>query len=414
LQNIVDETEWHTYKIVWSEENVSFYVDDQFLFQSFEDLPDEKMRMDIWIDNRVIPINNPTNFLNNNSNYSEMLVDFVEISGLNGPNITRKLTDNILLWDSPNSFPNGESESLFKNYNFDISNNNEALIFITGSAENYGSTFEDDDLKIVLNNFDFGWDSENSFNGSELSGQGKSIVFTSQMNFGENNLQIHTDITPFLRDVIILNSTGGKTLFAKNFNQTLDGEDGLWKTLEFDSNNSNTITILISGTGNAGDALRFELNDTDFGWEGDNSIDGNNLQGIPNTVALTNNLSDGKNFLKIYKRGNPQIYSVAAYGSSNITNVENESQLPNLLSLKVYPNPFNIEATITYTTNSASLNKLKIYNSLGEDVATLVNELQPKGNYKLNWQADHQSAGIYFCILEADNYFTAEKLLLLK
>ncbi len=102
LQNIVDETEWHTYKIVWSEENVSFYVDDQFLFQSFEDLPDEKMRMDIWIDNRVIPINNPTNFTNNISDYSEMLVDFVEITGLDGPGIERELSGDIIVWDSPN------------------------------------------------------------------------------------------------------------------------------------------------------------------------------------------------------------------------------------------------------------------------------------------------------------------------
>jgi hypothetical protein len=414
LQNIVDETEWHTYKIVWSEENVSFYVDDQFLFQSFEDLPDEKMRMDIWIDNRVIPINNPTNFTNNISDYSEMLVDFVEITGLDGPGIERELSGDIIVWDSPNSFPNGERETSYKYYNFDINNTSEALIFVTGSAEYYGNSFEDDDIKIVLNNFDFGWNSENSLNGSELNGKGKSIVFTSQMNLGENNLQIHTDITPFLRDVIILNSAEGKTLFSNNYNQTIDSEDGLWETIEFDSHNSNFVTILISGTGKKGDALRFEINDTDFGWEGENSIDGNNLNNIPNTVVLTENLSDGKNFLKIHKRGNPQIYSVAAYGSSNISNVKNINQLPDVLSLNVYPNPFNIEAVITYTTNSASQNKLKIYNSLGENVATLVNKFQSKGSYKLNWNADHQSSGIYFCILEADNYFTVEKLILLK
>ena len=131
-------------------------------------------------------------------------------------------------------------------------------------------------------------------------------------------------------------------------------------------------------------------------------------------MALSGELNPGPNYLKIYKKGNPQIYSVAAYGGSNITNVKNESPIPNSISVDIHPNPFNITTNISYVTSSASHNKLQIYNSLGEKVAELVNEFQSPGSYKLNWKADHQSSGIYFCILEADNYFVVEKLLLLK
>ena len=414
LQNVLDETEWHTYKIIWEEHKVSFFIDDNYTYETFNHLPDQPMRVDIWIDNRVFNITNPFLFSNNNSEFSWILVDFIEISGLKGSSINRELTEDIKIWDSPNSFPNGEREILFKNYNFDISADNEALIFITGSAENYGSLSEDDDLKVILNDFDYGWDTKHSLDGFTLNGRGKSIVVSSELIRGNNNLQIFTDVTPFLRDVIILHSANGKILFSENYNQSISSEDGLWKTIEFSSQNSDEITILASGTGEEGDGLRFELNEINFGWEYNNSINGTELLGIPNTVALSGELKPGLNYLKIYKKGNPEIYSVAAYGSSNVTNVKIGSGIPNSISLQINPNPFNISTNIRYVTNSTSKNKLQIFNSLGERVNELVNEFQSPGSYTVNWNADHQSSGIYFCILEADNYFVVEKLLLLK
>ena len=414
LQNVLDETEWHTYKIIWEEHKVSFFIDDNYTYETFNHLPDQPMRVDIWIDNRVFNITNPFLFSNNNSEFSWILVDFIEISGLKGSSINRELTEDIKIWDSPNSFPNGEREILFKNYNFDISADNEALIFITGSAENYGSLSEDDDLKVILNDFDYGWDTKHSLDGFTLNGRGKSIVVSSELIRGNNNLQIFTDVTPFLRDVIILHSANGKILFSENYNQSISSEDGLWKTIEFSSQNSDEITILASGTGEEGDGLRFELNEINFGWEYNNSINGTELLGIPNTVALSGELKPGLNYLKIYKKGNPEIYSVAAYGSSNVTNVKIGSGIPNSISLQINPNPFNISTNIRYVTNSTSKNKLQIFNSLGERVTELVNEFQSPGSYTVNWNADHQSSGIYFCILEADNYFVVEKLLLLK
>ncbi len=63
LQNVVDETNWHTYKIIWRADSTFLFVDDNELFVSTTNLPDENMRLDFWIDNRVINIDYPLLFL---------------------------------------------------------------------------------------------------------------------------------------------------------------------------------------------------------------------------------------------------------------------------------------------------------------------------------------------------------------
>ncbi|MBM4167391.1 MAG: T9SS type A sorting domain-containing protein, partial [Ignavibacteria bacterium] len=57
---------------------------------------------------------------------------------------------------------------------------------------------------------------------------------------------------------------------------------------------------------------------------------------------------------------------------------------------------------------------LKIYNILGEDVATLVNEILPAGNYEREWNATQSPSGLYFYKLTAGKFSETKKLLLLK
>jgi hypothetical protein len=64
-----------------------------------------------------------------------------------------------------------------------------------------------------------------------------------------------------------------------------------------------------------------------------------------------------------------------------------------------YPNPFNPETVIRYTVSDRSPSyavTLKIYNVLGQEIATLVNEQKPAGYYEVRWNASQQSSGIYF------------------
>jgi hypothetical protein len=93
-----------------------------------------------------------------------------------------------------------------------------------------------------------------------------------------------------------------------------------------------------------------------------------------------------------------------------------------------YPNPFNQKTIINYQLPINSYQssvvsysspdniwvELSIYNMLGQEVATLVSEKQPAGNYAVEWDASEFSSGVYFYRFEAGTYSETRKLLLIK
>jgi len=79
-----------------------------------------------------------------------------------------------------------------------------------------------------------------------------------------------------------------------------------------------------------------------------------------------------------------------------------------------YPNPFNPSTVIRYSVSSAQLVTLKIYDVLGREVATLVNEDKPSGNYEVEFNASKFSSGIYFYQLTAGDFHETKKMLLLR
>ena len=68
-----------------------------------------------------------------------------------------------------------------------------------------------------------------------------------------------------------------------------------------------------------------------------------------------------------------------------------------------YPNPFNPSTTIRYSIPYNSNVKIAVYNSLGEVITTLVNELQTSGYYEVNFDASYLTSGMYFYSLEAQS-----------
>ena len=87
-----------------------------------------------------------------------------------------------------------------------------------------------------------------------------------------------------------------------------------------------------------------------------------------------------------------------------------------------YPNPFNPSTTIQYSIPSVgtglalseTLVTLKVYDILCREVATLVNENKPVGNYEVKFDGSNLSSGIYFYTLKADSFTKTKKMLLLK
>jgi hypothetical protein len=98
-----------------------------------------------------------------------------------------------------------------------------------------------------------------------------------------------------------------------------------------------------------------------------------------------------------------------------VTWVLDRKTTPGKLTLEQnYPNPFNPITTIVYNVAQAGLITLKIFNILGQEVATLVNELQIAGTYRVLWQGENFPSGVYFYRLQAGPVNETKKLILLK
>ena len=79
-----------------------------------------------------------------------------------------------------------------------------------------------------------------------------------------------------------------------------------------------------------------------------------------------------------------------------------------------YPNPFNPWTKIKYQLRNAGRTIIKVYNTAGQEIETLINKHQPAGEYEINWQPKGLSSGIYFYRLKSGKYIKTKKLILLK
>jgi hypothetical protein len=79
-----------------------------------------------------------------------------------------------------------------------------------------------------------------------------------------------------------------------------------------------------------------------------------------------------------------------------------------------YPNPFNPSTIIRYSIPKTCYVLLKVYNILGKEVATLVNQEKTTGNYEINFYANNLSSGVYFYRIQAGNFTDTKKFVLLR
>lgn len=101
------------------------------------------------------------------------------------------------------------------------------------------------------------------------------------------------------------------------------------------------------------------------------------------------------------------------YGITEIK--ENNLALPEDYYLSQnYPNPFNPSTTIKYSIAAAGIVTLKIFDILGREVSTLVNEEKPAGIYEVNFNAASLASGVYFYQLKAGSFVQTMKMLLIK
>jgi len=99
-----------------------------------------------------------------------------------------------------------------------------------------------------------------------------------------------------------------------------------------------------------------------------------------------------------------------------VTDVENITEtLPTAYSLdQNYPNPFNPATIINFSIPNEGFVTLSVYNSIGQQVATLVNESKPAGTYQVDFIAEGLTSGIYFYQITSGNFSETKKMMLLK
>jgi hypothetical protein len=142
---------------------------------------------------------------------------------------------------------------------------------------------------------------------------------------------------------------------------------------------------------------------------------------VIDVIALEGLIADGTNIaLSITGEGSMDLASVDGRDGWNqpvLLTVENNlaENMPTVFNLaQNYPNPFNPVTTINYDLAASVPVELLVYNSLGQQVATLVHATQPAGRYSVNFDGSRLASGLYFYQLNAGEFNDLQKMLLVK
>ncbi|MDX9925009.1 MAG: T9SS type A sorting domain-containing protein [Ignavibacteriaceae bacterium] len=139
-------------------------------------------------------------------------------------------------------------------------------------------------------------------------------------------------------------------------------------------------------------------------------------------ISLWNGYKFGLDFYSLSIDESNNIYAGTISNSIFIiknfepTGIENSyDEIPDHFSLSQnYPNPFNPNTTIKYQIAKAGMVQLKIFDLIGREVSTLVNEIQSHGNYKVNFDGKYLSSGVYLYRLISDSFILTKKFILIK
>ena len=102
------------------------------------------------------------------------------------------------------------------------------------------------------------------------------------------------------------------------------------------------------------------------------------------------------------------------YDAAFPVHVDNET-IPRTFTLKQnYPNPFNPSTKIRYSIPHSSKVIIKVFDVLGKEIETLVNEEKPVGTYEITWYAENLPSEVYFYQLQAGDFIQTKKMVLMK
>jgi hypothetical protein len=125
-----------------------------------------------------------------------------------------------------------------------------------------------------------------------------------------------------------------------------------------------------------------------------------------NTISFTNNSK------QLYKNINFKFTTIEQLSGDNSPLLKEVPQ--KYILSQNFPNPFNPTTNIRFEIPRTLLVKLIVYDNLGREVATLVNEKLNAGSYEFEWNASEYPSGVYFYKLITDSFVETKKMVLLK
>jgi len=158
--------------------------------------------------------------------------------------------------------------------------------------------------------------------------------------------------------------------------------------------------------------MGFEIQrNSSVNWETIGFVEGNGTTSEITTYQFFNDLSDLDNSVKLQYRLK-QIDFNGVYSYSDIVEIEFSPE--NYSLSQNYPNPFNPSTSISFTIIKSTFVTLKIFNILGNEITTLVNQVMPGGKHKIKFDANNLPSGVYLYTLKAGDFVDTKKMLLMK
>lgn len=276
----------------------------------------------------------------------------------------------------------------------------DSLVLLTPSMVDLDSAMQSSNRESA----DIEWTVESSSKMTLASRKGTSIEFSDPLFANISLSTIQT--TPLLGTAIAANNDSTNLLpeGAILFYKTNQGNYGKLKVLHYGS----TLTIKFFTVAKNGALVAFSDSLSIPGtWLCD--LDSSSMTGQTAGADFKWSL-ETITLRKLLPKNN------ALFGFQVITDVrELDEQIPYNFSLaQNFPNPFNPTTTIHYQIATGGNVSLKIYDVLGKEITTLVNEFQNVGNYSIQLDASKLASGIYFYVLHSGSFMDVKKMILLR
>jgi len=256
-------------------------------------------------------------------------------------------------------------------------------------------------LASIYNSIIMGWRVGIRFDGAGVGSAAQSDTIQLRNNILASNLRLadSTGTGSFAPQSWLQNGSFGNSIFAENTQVQLTSPFNIYPDVPLPANNVNYWIPLGSSPALSGSSFA------------NPNLNGFDVVSYRGAFGTSNWTSDWTQF-------NPRNYEVI--GINQIS-----SLVPEKFSLSQnYPNPFNpttnlefglpAEASAKAGISNLGFVSLKVYDMIGKEVATLVNENLSPGTYKYNFDASGLTSGIYFYTLKADGFSETKRMMLLK